>query len=284
MNNLTKRSKMIIIIAACISFLLIITTTLLFIATNKSGNFNPSNNMLILTIILLAILSLVIVIVVRLRRNEYTKMFNKDYYKVYETMQDTMKNSNLTKMEKMEVISDITSMLYHAQMQKKDVKDVIGDDVNGFMERVKNSFGYRSSILFAVINGIIYLIFILTLMQGVNFLALEKGASFFNVEMSTSILPYMILISFFVLPLFRHFVAKQKISWAVFVPAVLITAYIGFHELFYRIDHNIVWIEKYLSGNFVFISSYAVVIIWACVVAICLLAKWYIRKRSIKKL
>lgn len=284
MKNLTKKSKMIIVVSACVSILLIITVVALLIATYHNGNLNSSSIFLILSIIVLAIVSLAIVIIVRLKRSKYTKQFNKEYYEVFETVQDAMKNSNLTKMETSEVMNDITSMLFHAQMEGRIVSDVVGDDVDIFVQKVKDSFGNRNSILFSIMNGVLYLVYVLALMQSVIFLVRSNTSSFFNIEMSISIVPYMVILSFFIIPFMRYYISKQKVGWAILIPIGLVVIYFGTHELFHYLDLNVEWIYNYLNGDFVFISSYLMLFIYLGLVVICLLLKWYLRYRSIKNL
>ena len=284
MNKLTKKSKLIITFSAGISVLLILTIIALLITKNNNSSLNPMNILLISIIVVLAIVSLAVVIIVRLKKSKYVDKLNIEYYEVFETIQDAMKNSNLTKMEAGEVMNDITSMLFHAQMEKRSVNEVVGEDINNFIEKIKNSFGYRSSIVFSAINGVLYLIYILALMQTVIFLVRPDPGSFFNIEVSISILPYMAILAFFVLPFMRYNISKQKMGMVFFIPIALVVLYYGAHELFHYLDLNIQWIDNYLNGDFVFITSYVILFIYAAIVVICLFAKWIIRNRSIKKL
>jgi DNA-binding ferritin-like protein (Dps family)/drug/metabolite transporter superfamily protein YnfA len=235
-------------------------------------------------ICILAIASFAAVIVVRLKRNEYTKEFNKEYYEVYEAVQDGLKNSNLTRFESKEVQNDILSMLYHAQKDGRKAQDVIGEDTQEFIKKVEQSYGYRNSILFAALNGVLYLAFVLSLMQFTVYIMRSDGVPFFETLMSVSILPYMVLLSFIVIPIMRRLIAKQKIGRSFAAAGGLVVIYFAAHEIFYRVNHNIKWIESYLNGEFVFISSY---IMLAAVVVICAVSagfKIYLKQRSLKRM
>ncbi len=281
MNNVTKRSKIKIAVSAAISVLLI-ATIILFIAV---ANENSSKLAVIAVIICaLAVISLIIVIVARLRRNEYTKTFTEEYYEVFEAVRDGINGSNLTKSEKQEVIGDITSMLYHAQKTNRNVTDVVGEDTHRFVKKIEESYGSKNSVLYALLNGFIYLAFVLCVMQTAVFFMREDGVPFFKTLMSVSILPYMMLLSFIVIPVMRNFIAKQKIGRAVAAVGILVLLYIAAHEVLYRINHNIKWLENYLNGEFVFLSSYVMVGIVLGICAVCFATKMYLRRRSIKNI
>lgn len=282
MNNITKRSRVKIIASAIVSLTLIALIVLLLISSKE--NSSKTAMLAIIIICGLAIASLVIVIVSRLKRNEYTKTFSKEYYEAFEAVQDGLKNSNLTKFEAKEVISDVTSMLYHAQKEGRDINDVVGLDTLEFVKKIEASFGKRNSVIYAVLNGIMYLAFVLVLMQFAVFTMRDDSIPFFETQISVSIVPYMILLSFVVIPIMRKYIAKQKIGMSFAVVGALVVLYFAAHEMFYRIDHSIKWIDRYLNGEFVFLSSYTVLAIVAVIFMLCFGLKLYLRQQSIKKL
>ncbi|MCK5129586.1 MAG: DUF1048 domain-containing protein [Clostridiales bacterium] len=284
MNNLTKKSKMIIVFSAIISTMLIITIAVLYTMMSKNNTINKESMILIPLIVIIALIAFVVVIYNRKKRNEYTKDLNPEYFEVYENIQDAMKNSNLTKIERKEVLSDITSMLYHAQVEGRDVHEVVGNDIECYTQKVKASFGYRNSILFYLLNGALYLIMILGLLQVINFLSHEEVTHFFDAQMGISIIPYMVVLAFLIVPLTRHSMAKQKLGWTFLTPIIFVIVYIAFHEILQYLDLDVYWINQYLNGDVGFITSYGWLALYVGIAVACLMLKWYLRKRSLKNL
>lgn len=284
MNKLTKKSKTLIIVTSVISALLIITAAVWYIAAGGTGAQGRGGMFILLIIVLIAVIATAGLIYARLKRNEYTKELNPEYFEAYEAVQDSVSNSNLTISERKEVLSDVTGMLYYAQKEGRSAKEAIGDDIEGFVDKVKASFGYRNGAVFYIINGLMYLIMILSLTQAVNFYMHEEVKNFFDAKMGISIIPYMVALSFLVVPLMRRSIAKMKMGWAFFIPLIFVVVYIGLNEILYRTNPDIAWIDAYLNGEAGFITSWWALAAYAAAEGLGFLAKWFMRKKSLKKL
>ena len=215
MSKITNKSKKLIIISTVISALLIITAIVWYAASGVDSQ-GRGFVFIFLAIVLLAVLATAVLIYSRLKRTEYTKELSQEYFEAYESVQDAVGSSNLTISERKEVLSDVAGMLYYAQTENRSAKDVVGDDALAFVEKVKHSFGYRNSAAFFIIDALIYLIMIMCLLQVVNFFAHEQAETFFEATIGISIIPYMVALSFLVVPLMRRSIARKKRGWTLY--------------------------------------------------------------------
>ena len=284
MNKLTNKSKRLVAVSAVISALLIITAVVWYIAAGGGDDSGRGGIFILLAIAVIAVAATAVLIYTRLKRNEYTKSFSREYFEVYEAVQDAAGNSNMTVSERKEVLSDVAEMLYYAQREGRSAEEVIGGDAQGFVDKVKEAFGYRNGAVFYLINGLMYLIMLLSLLQAVNFWAHEEVISFFDAKMGISIIPYMVALSFLIVPLMRRSISQKKMGWTFLIPVIFVVLYIASHEILYRIDTDSAWIKSYLDGEAGFIKSWWHLVAYSVMEGLGFFAKWYLRKRSVKKL
>ena len=284
MGRLTKKSKILITVSSAISALLIATMILWYVSAGRNNAQPKGSAPVFLAIVLIAVISTAVVIYIRMRRKGYTKELSKEYFEAYEAVQDSVANSNLTISERKEVISDVAGMLYFAQKEGRALQDVVGEDTEEFVEKVKHSFGYRNGALFYFINGLMYLIMMLGLVQAVNFFAHEQAKTFFDAKMGISMFFYLAVLSFLVVPLVRRSMTKKKFGWTFVIPFIFVAIYIVLTETLHRIDIDAAWIDAYLNGEAGFITSWWWLTAFAALIGLGFIAKWLIRKRSIKKL
>ena len=149
MNKLTNKSKRLVAVSAVISALLIITAVAWYIAAGGNDDSGRGGIFILLAIAVIAVAATGVLIYTRLKRNEYTKSFSPEYFEAYEAVQDAVGSSNLTIAERKEVLSDVAGMLFFAQKEGRDAKEVIGGDAQGFVDKVKEAFRLqkRRSIL-----------------------------------------------------------------------------------------------------------------------------------------
>lgn len=282
MKEIKGRSRKIIIFSAVIIGLLVVSVTaiLIFWPESEQGDSLP---WILITIMILGLLSLGILIALNLRRSKYAALLQDDYYKMYETISAALQDSTLSIFERRDVLMDISDLLLQAQQNNRPIDTVIGN-VDDFIKGIKTSFGYRSNIVFNLLSGIQNTIFVLTVVQ-IAIYFMRGTNSFFNTTIGLMILPYIILLSFLIMPLMRYLVSRQRKVW--FVAAligIVVVVYIGVNEILHRFGRDIPWMQTYFEKEIPFISSWSILAVLIIIVALSWFIKWFIRYRSIKNL
>lgn len=282
MISLTRQSKKIVIFSSILIGLLIISSIIMFVfwLNNRSGN---SLLWILIVIIFFALISAVLMIILIAKRRGYSSFLRNDYYEVYERIAAALENSTLSIFERKEILLDISELLLQAQEKKRPVNSVIENNIEDFIERIKLSYGYRNGIVFNILSGIQNLLFVLTIVQAAIYL-IRNTNSFFEVTMGLMMLPYMFLLSFLLLPLLKYLISRQKIIWFIIALVGLVSLFLGSNELLRRFGSNIAWVQTYFEKEITFISSWFIVIILILVMVLSWLAKWFMRRQSIKKM
>jgi len=280
--SLTRQSKKIVIFSSILIGLLIISSIIMFVfwLNNRSGN---SLLWILIVIIFFALISAVLMIILIVKRRGYSSFLRNDYYEVYERIAAALENSTLSIFERKEILLDISELLLQAQEKKRPVNSVIENNIEDFIERIKLSYGYRNGIVFNILSGIQNLLFVLTIVQAAIYL-IRNTNSFFEVTMGLMMLPYMFLLSFLLLPLLKYLISRQKIIWFIIALVGLVSLFLGSNELLRRFGSNIAWVQTYFEKEITFISSWFIVIILILVMVLSWLAKWFMRRQSIKKM
>ncbi len=282
MKSLTRQSKKIVIFSSILIGLLVISSIIMFIfwPNNRSGN----SLLWILTIIIfVALIFAVLMIILIVKRRGYSSFLRNDYYEVYERIVAALEDSTLSIFERREILLDISELLLQAQEKKRPINSVIENNIEDFIERIKLSYGYRNGIVFNILSGIQNLLFVLTIVQIAIYL-IRNTDPFFKTTMGLMMLPYMFFLSFLLLPLLKYLISRQKTVWFIIALVGLVSLFLGLNELLKRFGSDIAWVQTYFEKEITFISSWFIVIILILVMVSCWLAKWFMRRQSIKKM
>jgi len=282
MKEVKGQSRKLVIFSAVMIGLLVVTVASILIFWSKGGQGGPFPWILI-AIIILGLLSLGIFIILNVRRSKYAALLQDDYYKMYESISAALQNSTLSIFERRDVLMDISDLLLQAQQNNRPINTVIGN-VDDFIKGIKTSFGYRSNIVFNLLSGIQNTIFVLVIVQ-IAIYFMRGTDSFFNTTIGLMILPYIVLLSFLIMPLMRYLVSRQRKVWLaaalIGVPAVV---YISVNEILHRFGMDIPWVQTYFEREIPFINSWIILAVLVIITALSWFIKWFIRFRSIKNL
>ena len=281
MKKLTKKSRWMIYLTIFISGLVIFTTVFYFITTKNSTNSFAKATMII--IIIIAILAVLSMWISRARLKINTSNLSTDFFEAYEKIADRLQGIAMSNMEKKETLADLLDLFLMASKDKKSVSDVVGDNIDEFIEQIQESFGYRSKFIFTVLTGIQYCIVYLFMMQGAEYLK-SSGSSFFNVELSISLAFFLIGLAFVGIPLLSYFIRKSKILLAALAPIVILVLFITVMEILSKYFIHIPFIYKIVEGDMNMMPSIWILILWVAVFAAASILKWVQRRLSIKKL
>jgi hypothetical protein len=282
MKEVKRQSRKLVIFSAVMIGLLAIATVAILIFWPESGQGSPFPWILI-AIIVLGLLSLGILIFLNIRRSKYAALLQDDYYKMYESISVALQDSTLSIFERRDVLLDISDLLLQAQHNNRPINTVIGN-VDDFIKGIKTSFGYRSNIVFSLLSGVQNTIFVLAIVQ-IAIYFMRGTDSFFNTTIGLMILPYMLLLSFLIMPLMRYLVSRQRKVWfAAALIGIPVAVYIGVNEILHRFGMDIPWVQTYFEKEISFISSWGILTVLIVTMALSWFIKWFIRYRSIKNM
>jgi len=284
MKNLSKRGKLIFTISVVLAAVVLATLIIQIAIGLKSGNTGLSGFLNLIIIAVLAVGSCFYVYYKYARRAGYLKKLNNDYYELYENIVFTLKNSTLNNIERKEAANDILAILIREQESGKSSKEAISMEPSEYARRVCESYGKRNKTIFNILYGVQFAIFVLSIIQIVIFLVRESLESFFSPSISISLVIYVLILSFALLPLIRSFNLNKKPVLLIITIVLILAAYIGTHELMHSNIENTQWIRSYLEAEIAFISSYFMALLWAAVMTATMLIKVYLRKKSIESL
>lgn len=283
MKKMTAQSRGMIYLALFVSGL-VIATALLYFFTARNNEGAGGMPWVVIGIVAVAVLAFGFVFYIRARRTRYTRKLDQAYYAAYEHVSDIIQGSPLGMAERKEVLYDVLGLLYQAQQDGRPASDVVGTDVEGFVEKVQSSFGYRNRFLYHIMNGIQYSVLYLFFLQFVLFFEEGGRVSFFAGMPDISMVALMCMVSFLVMPLARYYVRRQNIVLVAIIPIGLGTAYIGILELCRAFLYHVAWVRSFLDGDVALIPSWGVLILWVALAVAAQVVKWLQRRFSIKRL
>ena len=277
MIRITKQSKKWVIGIALLVGALVIS---LILSLVYSGSATP---WLMIVITLLAVGSGGQAISMRIRRGKYPALMDNQYDEAYESVMIALRNSGLGAIEQKDILLDIADLMLAAQRDGRVVGEVLGQDIGQFVNRTIEAYGYRHKLAFNLLYGLQCLVGSLVIVQAANCL-LHGAAPFFETAVGVMILPYLVLLSFVLLPLMHHFIARQKLLWTILPPVLLVAAFFAINSLLHAYGEGLPWAQVYLDGEVVVIGAWWVLLILAIVFAGSFALKYWLRRRAIRSL
>ena len=282
MKKMTKQTRIIIYSSIFIAGFLVFSAVLYFISSKaKVGGIET---WVTLALIAAAAISVGIVVYARKRIKRTARLLDKEYFEAYELIADSFQGSVLGTLEKKETLNDILGLFIDAMNSGRKVEQVTGGDIDGFIRKVKESFGYRNGLLFGFLSGCQYAIIYLLFIQVYEWLRNSRSDSFFNANPGYSSLVILMPIALIGLPLMRYFIMKQKIVIAMVIPLAIFAADVAFMEITYANFMHIGFIKTLHEGDLSLVPGIGFLILWLALLAITYLVKWLLRKSSIRKM
>lgn len=283
-RKVSSKSKWMIFSSLALSVALVVTVLLYFIRVSGNGGANDRELWFVIGMIILAVVSFGLILVHRLRRGQYARRLNERYYAAYEKISDALNTSVLSYTEKKETRNDILSLLVDAQDSGRAVEDVVGDDIGGFIDRVKRSFGYRSGFVFNLLSSIQYGIILVTFIQIILYFENLGRKSFFDAEIGFSLFVMFIPLALIIYPIIKQQLRKENTTWAYILPFGYGVAFIGLLILLDNTAYHVPWVRYFLDTEMRMIFSWWMLALLVGAVLIGQLIKWGMRRRSIKNL
>jgi len=282
MKNMTKQSRWVIYTSLFVSGAVIFTTLLYFFSAKDTSEVNIV--WIMIAIIAVALLSVIVVFVTRKKMRTKAKLLNEDFFTAYEAISDSMEGSVLGFFEKKETMRDILGLFIDAQNSGRSAEQVTGGNLNEFVRRVQDSFGYRNRFLFTLLSGIEYAVMYLFMVQIYEWVRGSEGLGFFESKPGYSMIILLLPIAFIGIPLMKYFIRKQKMVFAIGVVLLIFAVNVAFMEITYTNFMHIEWIRQIHQDVFSYIPGWGFLVLWLCILAGSIGIKWLIRKKSIEKM
>lgn len=283
MNRLTPRSKTRVVLSAAIAGVLLVTLGLLVVTMHRNGTLDQASPWLFVIVVVLAVASTVLVIWTRFRRDKYTSELAPAYFAAYEGVSDSLSTSPLTWQQRRGVLNDVLELLYHAQETGRPATDVVGDDPAAFVDRVQEAHGYRGTVGFQLLTGLQTFGWLLPLLQLVNWMAEQAQGSFFEATLGISIIPFMVLVAFVVMPVTQTALVHNRLALAMAMPLGLGILFVLSAELARNYAWHLPWVRTLLDGEVAIIGSWGIALLWAAAVAGATAGKWWLRRRALEQ-
>lgn len=283
-RKVSDRSKWMIFSSLALSVALIATVLLYFFRVSENGGATDNELWLVIGMIVLAVVTFGLILVYRLRRGRYERQLDEHYYAAFEKISDALNTSVLSYTEKKETRNDILSLLVEAQESGRAVEDVVGNDISGFIDKVKRSFGYRSGFLFNLLSSVQYGIILVTFVQIILYFENLGVKSFFDAQLGLSLFVMFIPLALIIYPLIKQQLRKENTTWAYILPFGYGVVFIGLLILLDNTAYHVPWVRYFLDAEMCIIFSWWMLALLAGVVVIAQLIKWGMRRQSINKL
>ncbi len=272
---MTKRDRVVLISAALLAAL-VITSVVLQVVSSKAWN-QTSSFLFALGMVVVCLFSIALVYLRLIRKSKYEKQLNPDYYEVYQAVKDGLTNSELSRMDQREALSDILEMLNHAQAAGKAIHTVIPDGFV-FVQRVIQAYTRRGRRgLFLLLDGCsVFTLFVLLVY---TLLWLENPASgYFTQKIDVSLLFFLFTIAFLVLPLTKGLAARHS-TWAYILPLGSGIALVGVLEILRHFFYSAPFVRWLLDHAIAMIPNAAILGCYLLFVLLLVFLKIAIRRR-----
>ncbi len=282
--KVSRKSVWMIALSLLVSAALIITVVLYAVGASKKEPVQSAEMWFIIGMIAIAVLTFGLFTWRRLHRSKYVKKLDAQFFEAYEKFSDALGGAKLSKAEVRETKQDVLSLLLEAQQGGRSADEVTGTDIGEFAERVRSSFGYRSSFWFELGSVVQYGIFFVVFIQVLLYFSELCTVPFFECELGLSLVIMFVPIIFVIYPLLKKAIRSEKRMYLMLLPILYGVAYIGLVILLDNVFGNLAWVRYILDTQVVMISSLLQLIAMVVVFAGVQVLKWYMRRRSLKKL
>ena len=282
--KVSRKSVWMIALSLLVSAALIITVVLYAVVASKNEPVQSAEMWFVIGMIVIAVLTFGLFTWRRLHRSKYVKKLDTQFFEAYEKFSDALGGAKLSKAEVRETKQDVLSLLLEAQQSGRSADEVTGPDIGELAERVRSSFGYRSSFWFEIGSVVQYGIFFVVFIQVLLYFSELCTAPFFECELGLSLVIMFAPIIFVIYPLLKKAMRSEKRTYLMLLPILYGVTYIALVILLDNVFGNLAWVRYILDTQVVMISSLwqliAMVVVFAGVQAL----KWCMRRRSLRKL
>jgi DNA-binding ferritin-like protein (Dps family) len=234
---------------------------------------------MILIAVILLVLSLVAIYGTYMRtlRKGHEQKLEGRYLELYERVFDYLALENISKKDRAEIQEEWLDIVISAQEEGREPETLYGNDFSDSMDQWVKEFGAPSRMISMLIDGVMFYCVFLIFLQGINF-AKSFEVGFFGVAVPNSILIYIFLVTFVMVPFARRFQRQGNYVLYIGIPVVIFILYVAFSEGLHRFFGETAFSQWYNLGETQAIPSPMVLVILVCVAVISFFVKRIIRR------
>lgn len=209
---------------------------------------------LLVVILILGAVATTFEVLIYIRKSKKVLFLENEFRATYLNIETSLTNSYLSRIEIREVMLDLSELLYEAQNEKRPITDVIGSNVNDFTKAILQSHGHKKKLLYILITGAQTTIFTLFVVQFATF-SMRNTRPLFETTIGLPLIPYIIVLSFIILPLIKYLVSNKKRVVSAIASSLLIISFVLLTEFLISQKENSLLIQKYVDTEILLINS-----------------------------
>lgn len=280
----TRRERMKKSFSLVIAGVIVLLTALFMWASQAGGEsgLRPGQGIVAGMVLALAALSIVVVYWQSKHRNKRFADLQPEYREIFDQVTEWIGQSALYNWEKREVEQELLAMFLQAQQSERDVRSVIGADVESFAKEILDAYGIQSGALSYLLTSTQWYLLYLVIVQGYRSLSGE-GGGYFAASMDVEILFLFAWISYVTLPLIQFgakswVVGKQKRGFYAILGFLSFVIGVGIIEGLHAMETTWPWVGVLLAKQVVLFEQ-----IWQLGLAIGLLLVLVWLKRWLRR-
>ena len=277
---MTKRS-LIALLSAVILAVLVIATVFLYYFNTENKTEDTRSVISMVTIVFIALLSILIVYLSKIKKKQYVRNLNKEYFAEYEIIKDSVMNAQLSVKIKKEIIADILDMFISAQNDKRSVKDVI-KNTEVFVKEIIETYTKTSiRIIFNILDGFVY--FILFVIGTYIYLWFNNThVNFFDNRIDFLSVLLFVLISFALIPFIKKVTSKGN-PWMFILPLIFGITFVLIAEMLRKFFYEAEIVRYILDEEIAIISNIVILAVFVAAVPGIYLLKGYVRQKFLRR-
>lgn len=274
---MTKRNKIVLLSSIFLALCVIVTGIINLKYTIRNNAINIESFILIGIIILLSIISVPVVYFLKVRKSKFERMLDNKYFQKYEIIKDAVVNSQLSNINKKEIIEDVLDLLISAQKSGKSAEDTISNPET-FIREILVAYAKpgRLSVL-SIIDGIMYFI-LFTLGVSIVLWFEQTNMSFFKTGINISMLTLFFIISFILMPVIKKLTSTHN-YWAFILPVAFGIVFVLLAEIIRRFFYSNEIIRTFLDGTVRMVPNIIILVVYIILIPVALFSKSLIRRR-----
>ncbi|MCK5764323.1 MAG: hypothetical protein KAH05_09400 [Clostridiales bacterium] len=275
---MTRKSKTKILVFVLIGILLIFSISIYLDIILK--NDTMTTPMWVVAIVLIVLATVVVIMTVkRIAKTGYEKNLKGEYLELYEDACEYLEISNISKNSKREIKEEILDVVLNSQEIKRNPEEIFGNDFGKAMEGWVISYGGSNKKIALLIDGAMFYFIFLLALHMLNYIE-NMNIDFFDARIDNSILIYIGILAFIVMPIARINAQKRKYFYYIGVIVLFVSVYIGFSEITHRYFSHTPFSKWYSMGTTNVIASLPMLLLIISAIISLLVIKKLVRKKN----
>ncbi len=275
---MTRKSKTKILVSVLLGILLIFSISIYLNIILKNDTMTTPMGVVAIVLIVLAAVA-VIMTVKRVAKTGYEKNLEGKYLEIYEDACEYLEISNISKNSKREIKEEILDVISNSQEIKRNPEEIFGNDFEKAMDSWVISYGGSNKKIALIIDSAMFYFIFLLVLHMLNYIE-NMNIDFFDARIDNSILIYIGILTFIVMPIARINAQKRKYFYYIGVIVLFVSIYIGFSEITHRYFSHTPFSKWYSVGTTNVIASLPILLLIISAIILLLVIKKLVRKKN----